>query len=98
MSLRDVSRAVKGDAGTKKVTRTVKIDVDIDIITRAIQLVRAGKARNPNDLVLEFRISLEQARYLFNTIAENEKSMLLPMLEASRKVEELWEDVVKHIY
>jgi DNA repair exonuclease SbcCD ATPase subunit len=35
---------------------------------------------------------------LFNTIVENEKVTLLPIIEASQKVEKLWDDIMDHIY
>jgi len=96
MSLRDVSRAVKGNAATKETIKSAKIDTDT--IIKAIKLVREGKVRNPNDLVLELGLDLEQAKYLFNTIVENEKVTLLPIIEASQKVEKLWDDIMDHIY
>jgi hypothetical protein len=95
MSLRDVSRAVKGNAATKETIKSAKIDTDT--IIKAIKLVREGKVRNPNDLVLELGLDLEQAKYLFNTIVENEKVTLLPIIEASQKVEKLWDDIMDHI-
>jgi hypothetical protein len=96
MSLRDVSKAVKGNAATKEIIKLAKIDTDT--IIKAIKLVREGKVRNPNDLVLELALDLEQAKYLFNTIVENEKVTLLPIIEASQKVEKLWDDIMDHIY
>jgi cytochrome c556 len=101
MSLRDVAKAVKGDVNDRKMMEKSKAetDTDIDIVVKAIELVRAGQARNPNDLVLNLKIDLEQAAHLFNRIIENEQKTItiLPILEASEMVKELWKDAVRYV-
>ena len=47
---------------------------DLEIIVKAIILIRESKARNPNDLVLELRILVGDAEKIFDKILENEKS------------------------
>jgi cytochrome c556 len=102
MSLRDVAKAVKGDyVDDRKMMEKnkAKTDTDIDIVVKAIELVRAGQARNPNDLVLNLKIDLEQAAHLFNRIIENEQKTItiLPILKASEMVKELWKDAVRYV-
>jgi DNA repair exonuclease SbcCD ATPase subunit len=88
MSARDVAKAVKGEAGAgKAVEETRVLKVDVEIQAKAIELVRSGKARNPNDLVLELNIPLEVAEQLFNRIVENEKITLESTINAVVRIE-----------
>jgi len=70
----DIARAVRsgvragGTAGGSTVS-----EVDVELQAKAIELVRSGEARNPNDLVLKLKIPLEEAGQLFNRVVENEK-------------------------
>jgi len=53
MSARDVAKAVKGGVKAEKAVEETKVPkVDVEVQAKAIELVRSGGARNPNDLVL----------------------------------------------
>jgi hypothetical protein len=53
MSARDVAKAVKGGVKAEKAVEETKVPkVDVEVQVKAIELVRSGEARNPNDLVL----------------------------------------------
>jgi len=86
MSARDVAKAVKGGAG-KSLEETKVPKVNVEIQAKAIELVRSGEARNPNDLVLKLKISLEVAEQLFNRIVENEKLTLESTINAVMRIE-----------
>jgi len=90
MSMRDVSRAVRGGVNArKKMGRTKVIEVDVELQAKAIELVRSGEARNPNDLVLKLKIPLGSAEQLFNRVVENEGITTTPVLEAARELDKL---------
>jgi chromosome segregation ATPase len=87
MSLRDISRAVRGVNGQSIRKHVSSTKIEVEVIARAIELVREGKIRNPNDLILELKVDLEQAKYLFNTIMENERIITTSTVEAVRRIE-----------
>ena len=87
MSHRDISKAVRGEAGAGKAVKEVTINVDVEVQAKAIELVRSGEARNPNDLVLKLKIPLDIAEQLFNRIVENEKITLEPTIIAVVRIE-----------
>jgi len=95
MSFRDINRAVRGVGGrtAEKIVSPTKVEVDV--VAKAIQLLREGKIRNPNDLVLELKVDLEQARNLFDAIVENEKVTIMPTVEAAKKIERSWRSIAK---
>jgi predicted nucleic acid-binding Zn-ribbon protein len=70
--------------------------LDPELVARAIELFRDGKVRNPNDLVLELRVNLEVAEQLYERIAENEKAVAMPVVEAVRKIERALKEASKH--
>jgi len=85
-----------GTRAGKAVEETKVPKVDVEVQAKAIELVRSGEARNPNDLVLKLKIPLDIAEQLFNRVVENEKltvesaicSLDLLEMESSRIVEE----------
>jgi prefoldin subunit 5 len=86
MSARDVAKAVKGEVREPlKETKVLKVDVEVQ--AKAIELVRSGEARNPNDLVLKLKIPLDIAEQLFNRIVENEKITLESTINAVVRIE-----------
>jgi DNA repair exonuclease SbcCD ATPase subunit len=87
MSYRDISKAVRGEAGAGKAVKEVTINVDVEIQAKAIELVRSGEARNPNDLVLKLKIPLDIAEQLFNRVVENEKLTLESTVNAVVRIE-----------
>uniref|UniRef100_A0A7J3YU03 Uncharacterized protein n=1 Tax=Ignisphaera aggregans TaxID=334771 RepID=A0A7J3YU03_9CREN len=89
MSMRDVSRAIRGGASSKKTAKRSRvIEIDVELQAKAIELVRSGEARNPNDLVLKLKIPLESAEQLFNKVVENEGITIVSVLEAVRELDE----------
>jgi chromosome segregation ATPase len=95
MSLRDVQRAVKGEKAEGEGLKP-SMKFDPELVARAIELFRDGKVRNPNDLVLELRVNLEVAEQLYERIAENEKAVAMPVVEAVRKIERALKEASKH--
>ena len=88
MSARDVTKAVKGRVKAEKAVEEIKaLKVDVEVQAKAIELVRSGEARNPNDLVLKLKIPLEVAEQLFNRIVENEKLTLESTINAVVRIE-----------
>jgi DNA repair exonuclease SbcCD ATPase subunit len=61
--------------------------VDVEVQAKAIELVRSGEARNPNDLVLKLKIPLDIAEQLFNRVVENEKLTLESTINAVVRIE-----------
>jgi len=89
MSMRDVSRAIRGGASSKKAAKRSRVtEVNVELQAKAIELVRSGEARNPNDLVLKLKIPLESTEQLFNKIVENESITTTLVLEAVRRLDE----------
>ena len=88
MSARDVAKAVKGEARAEKAVEGARaLKVDVEVQAKAIELVRSGEARNPNDLVLKLKIPLEVAEQLFNRIVENEKLTVESTINAVVRIE-----------
>ena len=88
MSARDVAKAVKGGVEAEKtIEETTVPKVDVEVQAKAIELVRSGEARNPNDLVLKLKIPLDIAEKLFNRVVENEKLTLESTINAVMRIE-----------
>jgi DNA repair exonuclease SbcCD ATPase subunit len=88
MSARDVAKAVKGEARAEKAVEGARaLKVDVEVQAKAIELVRSGEARNPNDLVLKLKIPLDIAEQLFNRIVENEKITVESTINAVVRIE-----------
>jgi len=62
-------------------------EVSVELQARAIELVRSGEARNPNDLVLKLRIPLDVAEQLFDRVVENEGLTVEPTIDAAVRIE-----------
>jgi predicted nuclease with TOPRIM domain len=65
--------------------------VDVEVQVKAIELVRSGEARNPNDLLLKLKIPLDIAEKLFSRILENEGITTL-ILDVVRELGDLVEE------
>jgi hypothetical protein len=88
MSTRDVAKAVKGGVKAEKAVEETKVPkVDVEVQAKAIELVRSGEARNPNDLVLKLKILLDIVEQLFNRVVENEKLTLESTINAVMRIE-----------
>jgi len=92
MSLRDVQKAIKGEEEGEKEPLP---KLSPDVVAEAIKLFREGRIRNPNDLVLELRIGLDEAEQLFKRIAENEKAVSITVIEATQKLDRILKDISK---
>lgn len=96
MSLRDVSRALKPkEELTRAPSSTSPVLGDPEVIAKAIKLIREGRARNPNDLVLELKVALDDAEELFNRIVENEKITNIKTVEAAARIARYVREVEK---
>jgi len=96
-SMRDISRAVKG--GHRSAWRRAPegpASIDVEVTKRAIQLMREGKVRNANDLVLELGLNLEQARRLYDAIVDNERMITVSAVEVAQKIEKSWKGILKY--
>jgi len=92
MSARDVAKAVKGGVEAEKAIEETKVPkVDVEVQVKAIELVRSGEARNPNDLVLKLKIPLDIAEKLFNRVVENEGITTTLVLDAVHELGDLVE-------
>jgi DNA repair ATPase RecN len=76
-----------GVEAEKAVEETTVPKVDVEVQAKAIELVRSGETRNPNDLVLKLRIPLDVAEQLFSRIVENEKITLESTIDAVVRIE-----------
>jgi len=95
MSMRDVSKAVRGgSSGAKAASKRGRaVEADIELQVKAIELIRSGEARNPNDLVLKLRIPLDTAEKLFSRIVDNEGIAITSTIQAARELRNLVEEV-----
>jgi len=96
MSLRDVSKALKPK---KELTLTPpsisSVLRDLEVVAKAIMLIRECRARNPNDLVLELKIPLDDAEELYRKIMENEGLTNIATIEAVAKISRYVREVEK---
>jgi len=96
-SMRDISRAVRGGCGGAwRRAPEGLTSVDVEVAKKAIQLMREGKVRNANDLVLELGLNLEQAKCLYDAIVDNERVITVSTVEAAQRIERSWKSVVKY--
>jgi hypothetical protein len=72
MSMRDIHKAVREETDRKIVEEAGRV-VSIEIQAKAIELIRSGEIKNPDDLVLKLGVSLDVAENLFERILSNEK-------------------------
>jgi archaellum component FlaC len=98
MSARDVARAVRGGAGTGGTVGGPAVsEVSVELQARAIELVRSGEARNPNDLALKLRIPLDVAEQLFNRVVKNEKLTVEPTIDAAVRIEKSLRSIKQYV-
>jgi len=87
MSLRDISKALRYEKGSAQTpSSTSSMLGDPEIVAKAIKLIRERRARNPNGLVLELRIPLDEAEKLFERIMRNEDLSNVKTIEAIAKI------------
>jgi hypothetical protein len=97
MSARDVARAVRGGAGTGGTVGGPAVsEVSVELQARAIELVRSGEARNPNDLALKLRIPLDVAEQLFDRVVENERLTVEPTIDAAVRIEKSFRSIKRY--
>jgi len=96
MSLRDVSRALRPkEELTQTPPSSPSVLRDPEIVDKAIMLIRESRARNPNDLVLELRIPLDDAEKLYKKVVENEKLTNIATIEAVAKISRYVREIEK---
>jgi len=61
MSMRDIHKAVREEIDKKIVEEAEREAVSVEIQAKAIELLRSGEIKNPNDLVLKLGVSLDVA-------------------------------------
>jgi len=87
LRIRNVSRVLKSkEKLVQPPSITSSVLRDPETVAKAIMLIREGRARNPNDLVLELKIPLDAAEKLYKRIVENERLTNVAILEAVAKV------------
>jgi len=82
-------REILGLEPEEKAGRSGSVLEDIDLTVKAIELFDKGVVRDPTDLVKHLKISLPQAEELFNAIVKAKSMTVAPVVEASRKLDEL---------
>jgi predicted metal-dependent hydrolase len=82
MNMRDIHKAVRGEVDKKIVEEAWREVVSVEIQAKAIELLRSGEIKYPNDLVLKLGIPLDVAENLFERILDNEKMVTEPIIEA----------------
>lgn len=87
VSPRDIKRALDafGKAEGKPEAVDDELGLPTDQIKEAIRLMRSGKAKNPNDLVLQLGIPFSKAKALWERVMENEN--LTPVTIQKEKAE-----------
>jgi hypothetical protein len=57
----------------KRLLKKLREAVSVEIQAKAIELLRSGEIKNPNDLVLKLGVSLDVAENLFERILSNDE-------------------------
>lgn len=91
MSMKAVRGGSSGAKAASKRGRAIEADIELQV--KAIELIRSGEARNPNDLVLKLRIPLDTAEKLFSRIVDNEGIAITSTIQAARELRNLVEEV-----
>ncbi|MCC6017277.1 MAG: hypothetical protein LM582_09610 [Desulfurococcaceae archaeon] len=92
MSMRDIHKAVREETDRKIVEEAGREVVSIEIQAKAIELMRSGEIKNPNDLVLKLGVSLDVAENLFERILSNEKIITSSVTKIVDKLKRLLDD------
>jgi predicted transcriptional regulator len=91
MSMRDIHKAVREETDRKTVEEAGRV-VSIEIQAKAIELIRSGEIKNPDDLVLKLGVSLDVAENLFGKILSNEKIVASSVIKVVDKLKRLLDD------
>jgi hypothetical protein len=98
MSARDAAKAVKGGVRAEKTVEETKVPkVDVEVQAKAIELVRSGEARNPNDLVSKLKMPLDIVEQLFNRVVVNEKLTVESTINAVMRIERSIKSIKQHV-
>jgi len=96
MSMRDIHKAVREEIDKKIVEEAEREAVSIEIQAKAIELLRSGEIKNPNDLVLKLGVSLDVAENLFERILSNERIIASSVTKVVDKLKRLLDDVKEY--
>jgi predicted transcriptional regulator len=92
MSMCDIHKAVREETDRKIVEEAGREVVSIKIQAKAIELIRSGETKNPDDLVLKLGVSLDVAENLFERILSNEKIVASSVTKVVDKLKRLLDD------
>jgi oligoendopeptidase F len=70
--------------------------VSVEIQVKAIELLRTGEIKNPNDLVLKLGVSLDVAENLFERILSNERIVTKPVIEVVSRIERSMRNIMRY--
>jgi DNA repair exonuclease SbcCD ATPase subunit len=96
MSMRDIHKAVREEIDKKIVEEVEREAVSVEIQAKAIELLRSGEIKNPNDLVLKLGVSLDVAENLFERILSNEKIIASSVTKVVDKLKRLLDDAKEY--
>jgi len=96
MSMRDIHKAVREEIDKKIVEEAEREVVSVEIQAKAIELLRSGEIKNPNDLVLKLNVSLDVAENLFERILNNERIVTKPVMEAVLRIERSMRNIMRY--
>ena len=96
MSMCDIRRAVREEVDKKIVEEAGREVVSVEIQARAIELLRSGEIKNPNDLVLKLGVSLDVAENLFERILSNESIVTKHVVEAVSRIERSMRNIMRY--
>jgi hypothetical protein len=96
MSMRDIHKAVREEIDKKIIEEAEREVVSVEIQAKAIELLRSGEIKNPNDLVLKLNVSLDVAENLFERILNNERIVTKPVMEAVLRIERSMRNIMRY--
>jgi hypothetical protein len=94
--MRDIHKAVREEIDKKIVEEVEREAVSVEIQAKAIELLRSGEIKNPNDLVLKLGVSLDVAENLFERILSNERIVAKPVIEAVSRIERSMRNIMRY--
>jgi rubrerythrin len=96
MSMRDIHKAVREEIDKKIVEEAEREAVSVEIQAKAIELLRSGEIKNPNDLVLKLGVSLDVAENLFERILSNERIVAKSVIEVVSRIERSMRNIMRY--
>jgi hypothetical protein len=81
----------------KRLLKKLREVVSVEIQAKAIELIRSGEIKNPNDLVLKLGIPLDVAENPFERILSNEKIIASSVTKVVDKQIRISEIILSHV-